>query len=611
MQALGDALEAATLEAATLSGEHAVEAAPVTLCGLTDECLALLLARTRARTIALAGATCSALRRVVVDAVRQRVCNMRLHMPRDGGERDGGEEACALLARLRFGEQQRSHQAPPRLAVGAAHTLVIVEPAAAAEAGGPNAEPNAVVSFGGDPDEDDFFIGHLGRGAAHELSQSSDRGLPAPVAALGGNRIVELSAGRYHSMARCVLGAVYTWGWGREGQLGHAGLLNQEDSNVLVPRRVEALDGYAAVRITAGGYHSLATAEAREPSGSGALLFAWGWNEYGQLGLGDASHLGAEFVDTPPPHAPQIESAERALPLVDRPVPVRLDAVDGVASRSRGRRFDGRGSDEPWVPSAGEGYSLLLTRDGRVLGSGCAAEGRLGLGDERDRQAFEAIELFGPRPLSRPLAAGCSARGDPRACPAASAGGPLPAVQACAGVFSSIVLTCDGDAFAFGWGPFGTLGTGPPHTNGTCELSPRRVELSERVVQVAIGSEHSLFLTEGGNVLSCGLDHDLRLGQRGPTGPPTPGPEVSSEDTVLTPQEAPRLRAPRSHGRVIRVGAGDQHSVALTSSGSIVAVGEGSKERLGGTRGQRLDQRATLTLEQLRSRCCAGDLQRL
>ena len=74
-------------------------------------------------------------------------------------------------------------------------------------------------------------FGELGLGADVE-SAPSPRSLPAPC----GQRIVHVACGFYHTACVAADGSVFTWGWGRDGQLGHS-----EASST--PVRLDALGG--------------------------------------------------------------------------------------------------------------------------------------------------------------------------------------------------------------------------------------------------------------------------------------------------------------------------------------------------------------------------------
>uniref|UniRef100_A0A8C6SNC0 RCC1 domain containing 1 n=1 Tax=Neogobius melanostomus TaxID=47308 RepID=A0A8C6SNC0_9GOBI len=82
-----------------------------------------------------------------------------------------------------------------------------------------------------------------------------------------------LALGPVHAILLCTTGAVYTWGLGSHGQLGHGSLTSEEE-----PRTVEALWGVPMKAVAAGGWHCCCISETAD-------LYVWGWNESGQLGL--------------------------------------------------------------------------------------------------------------------------------------------------------------------------------------------------------------------------------------------------------------------------------------------------------------------------------------
>ena len=66
-------------------------------------------------------------------------------------------------------------------------------------------------------------------------------------------RASSLSAGAYHSLALTADGAVWSWGGGGSGKLGHG-----DEQRQLLPKKVEALAGQRIVAVSAGEHHSLA-----------------------------------------------------------------------------------------------------------------------------------------------------------------------------------------------------------------------------------------------------------------------------------------------------------------------------------------------------------------
>ena len=96
--------------------------------------------------------------------------------------------------------------------------------------------------------------------------------LPSP---LGGERAVSVSAASMHSLALTADGAVWSWGNGLFGTLGHG-----DQQNQLLPKKVEALAGRRVVAVSAACNHSLAiTAD--------SAVFTWGEGESGRLGHGE------------------------------------------------------------------------------------------------------------------------------------------------------------------------------------------------------------------------------------------------------------------------------------------------------------------------------------
>jgi len=94
-----------------------------------------------------------------------------------------------------------------------------------------------------------------------------------------GAQIVMLAAGGAHGVALGAAGREWTWGYGKDGQLGH----NNEE-NRLVPTLLagEALGEAAAVLVVAGRLE----------------LWVWGDGNLGQLGLGDkANRLSPTLVE--------------------------------------------------------------------------------------------------------------------------------------------------------------------------------------------------------------------------------------------------------------------------------------------------------------------------
>ncbi|XP_073137412.1 ultraviolet-B receptor UVR8-like isoform X2 [Henckelia pumila] len=102
---------------------------------------------------------------------------------------------------------------------------------------------------------------------------------PTCVSSLLGTEIEAVAAGLWHTVCICADGRVHAFGGNQFGQLGLG--TNSERSEV-VPKLLDAsvLENKKAKTVSAGARHSAIL------TGDGEI-FSWGWNKYGQLGLGD------------------------------------------------------------------------------------------------------------------------------------------------------------------------------------------------------------------------------------------------------------------------------------------------------------------------------------
>ena len=216
--------------------------------------------------------------------------------------------------------------------------------------------------------------------------------LPKKVEAFAGQRVVAVSAGEYHSLALTADGAVWSWGFGHQGRLGHG----DEQDHQQLPKKIEAFAGRRVVAVSAGYSYSLAlTAD--------GSVWSWGYGGQGRLGHGD----------------------EQSQLL---PKKIEAFAIQRVVAAS-----------------AGAWHSLALTAGGGVWSWGGGVFGRLGHGDEQQQLLPKKVETLEGRRV----------------------------VAVSAGSDHSIALTADGATFAWGKGESGRLGHGEDLSN---QLLPKKVE---------------------------------------------------------------------------------------------------------------------------------------
>ena len=284
-----------------------------------------------------------------------------------------------------------------------------------------------------------------------------------------------IAAGGAHSLFLTEGGAVLSCGYGWEGQLGHG-----DKENQLAPKVVAALEGRRIVQVAAGDIHSLFLTE-----GGAVLSCGFGWD--GRLGHGDK---------------------ETQL------VPKLVAALDGRCVVQ--------------VAAGSSCHSLFLAEGGTVLSCGDGWCGQLGHGDEENQLVPKLVVALEGRRVVQ--------------------------VAACMG--NSLFLAEGGAVLSCGDGECGQLGHGDKEN----QLAPKLVATLEgrHVVQVAAGGSHSLFLAEGGTVLSCG---DGECGQLGH------GDKMD--------QLVPMLVAALEGRRVVEIAAGYSQSLFLAEGGAVLSCGDG------------------------------------
>ena len=156
---------------------------------------------------------------------------------------------------------------------------------------------------------------------------------PTLLAGLSGNKIIQIAAGANHLIALSDSSSLFSWGCGEQGQLGRR-ILERHKKGALLPQnvtpRLKRRETASFGALACGSYHTLALR-------SDGLLYSWGLNNYGQLGLGD---LNPRLIAEP------------------------LELQKNI-------RFT--------MMAAGEHHSLALSRDGLVFSWGRGDSGQLGL----------------------------------------------------------------------------------------------------------------------------------------------------------------------------------------------------------------------------------------
>ncbi|KQJ88287.1 ultraviolet-B receptor UVR8 [Brachypodium distachyon] len=207
--------------------------------------------------------------------------------------------------------------------------------------------------------------------------------------------------------------------------------------------------------------------------------------------------------------------------------------------------FLARAGDPPASLACGGAHTLFLTQSGRVFATGLNDFGQLGIGSSTTH-IVDPIEVtgFGEK-----------------------------VVQISAGNHHSCAVTADGELFVWGKNSSGQLGLGKGV--GKVVSTPRKVDYlaDVRVRMVALGSEHSIAVTEGGEALSWGAAGAGRLGHGHKSSILGFG-MVSSEYT-------PRLIKNLDGVKIKRIAAGMLHSACIDEKGTLFIFGQKTEKVFG------------------------------
>lgn len=95
-----------------------------------------------------------------------------------------------------------------------------------------------------------------------------------PMKILQGKFITDIACGEWHSLVLTSSGELYAWGYNEFGQIGNG----KSNDCQLSPYKLNGFDGHKIKSISCGAYHSMALTV-------NGLVYSWGSNDWGQLGL--------------------------------------------------------------------------------------------------------------------------------------------------------------------------------------------------------------------------------------------------------------------------------------------------------------------------------------
>ncbi|KAF8820615.1 regulator of chromosome condensation (RCC1) repeat-containing protein, partial [Cardiosporidium cionae] len=294
--------------------------------------------------------------------------------------------------------------------------------------------------------------------------------------------IQTIACNGHHSAALSSSGDIYTWGMGRDGQLGHGDLTDR-----VSPKLVKSLQGKTVHAISCGEHHTAVCLE-------DGTVYTWGRNANGRLGIGKTELLQrlpmlvealmGTFVSAV--SCGGFHSLFLTLP--------PLSSVYSCGLGLSGRLGHGDESERLWPTCitvleglscisicAGTHHSACVTKNGHLYTWGGSAFGKLGLG-------YTAAQLV-PKRVKGVLSSQI-------------------VTHISLGSQHSVCISSLGDVYS--WGQGGRLGHSP---QGECdECYPRQIVALAGlfVLQVSCGHSHTVAVLETGH-------HDVNTAATIPT----------------------------------------------------------------------------------------------
>jgi alpha-tubulin suppressor-like RCC1 family protein len=276
-------------------------------------------------------------------------------------------------------------------------------------------------------------------------------------------------------------------------------------------------------RVIGGHYHSLAIR-------TDSVLWAWGYNNYGQLGIGSTTQ------QTVPVSLTSIMGIKDAAGGDNHTVALKRDGtVWAWGLNSSGQLGDGTTSGKitpvqtnglTGIINVGAGYnhSLAIKSNGTVWVWGDGSHGQLGNG----YTFTNAVPV--------------------------QVSGLTGAIDITGGEFHSVALKSDGTVWAWGWNSEGQLGDG----TGTQRLTPVQSMIGSNVVAISAGRSHTLALKSDGTVWAWGRNAEGQLGNE----------DIAGVGQSFIPVQVTNLT------NIVAIAAGEYHSLAIKSGGTVWAWGK-------------------------------------
>ena len=218
-----------------------------------------------------------------------------------------------------------------------------------------------------------------------------------------------------------------------------------------------------------------------------------------------------------------------------------------IAVKTTGTPMDGKVVKQVEGGGRYEGsHSIALASDGTVYTWGLNQYGQLGNNTTTNSRSPIAVQVAGTPLAGKTI------------------------VQIAAGADHSLALDSDGALYAWGSNAYGQLGNGTT-TNSSVPVAVKIAGTplaGKTIVQIAAGANHNMVLTSDGAVYTWGWNYHGQLGNNTKT----------NSNTIVAVQT---ISTPIAGKKIVKIAAGQGHSLALTDDGMVYAWGRNDTGQLG------------------------------
>lgn len=347
---------------------------------------------------------------------------------------------------------------------------------------------------------------------------TNQRNIPGEVRLADGSslqNIITVASGNFHTVALKTNGTVWAWGRNNYGQIGNGTTNNQPN-----PVQIKKSDGTVLqhiIEVACGDNHTIALGD-----DAVGTLWAWGYNNSGQLGIGTSGAGTDKTYPTAVKLPSSLINSSRIL------TPIAGTFISSI--------------------KAGANHSMVLKYDGTVYTWGDNTYGQLGIGTigtGTNQKTPVQVKMADGSFLTKIIAIG-------------------------GGANHSIALKDDGTVWTWGYNNYGQLGIGTQGA-GTDQKFPVQVKLNDgtpltNIVAISGGANHMVALKSDGTVWTWGYNAYGQLGDGTKTNQANPV-QVTLPDVVLS--------------KIISITSRKDHTIVTSSDGELWAWGFNIEGQLG------------------------------